>query len=149
MHPSSLPIHDNWKWKLLSWFQLFETPWTIQSMELSRVEYWSGQPFPSPGDLPNPGIEPAISHIASRFFTKWAIRDTFYPPISTDNHWSTFLSRNLQELINTFLLPKPLTESRLISLVPFLPKVGAGDGEGVDGGSKFNNNHWENTNMVV
>ena len=34
------------------------TPWTIQSMEFSRLEYWSGQPFPSPGDLPNPGIEP-------------------------------------------------------------------------------------------
>ena len=34
------------------------TPWTIQSMEFSRPEYWSGQPFPSPGDLPNLGIEP-------------------------------------------------------------------------------------------
>ena len=34
------------------------TPWTIQSMEFSRPESWSGQPFPSPGDLPNPGIEP-------------------------------------------------------------------------------------------
>ena len=34
------------------------TPWTIQSVEFSRPEYWSGQPFPSPGDLPNPGIEP-------------------------------------------------------------------------------------------
>ena len=34
------------------------TPWTLQSMEFSRPEYWSGQPFPSPGDLPNPGIEP-------------------------------------------------------------------------------------------
>ena len=34
------------------------TPWTIQSMEFSRPEYWSGQPFPSSGDLPKPGIEP-------------------------------------------------------------------------------------------
>ena len=33
-------------------------PQTIQSMEFSRSEYWSGQPFPSPGDLPNPEIEP-------------------------------------------------------------------------------------------
>ena len=32
------------------------TPWTIQSMEFSRPEYCSG--FPSPGDIPNPGIEP-------------------------------------------------------------------------------------------
>ena len=37
--------------------QLFVTPWTIQS----RPEYWSGEPFPSPGDLPNPGIEPRSS----------------------------------------------------------------------------------------
>ena len=34
------------------------TPWTIQSMEFSRPEYWCGWSFLSPGDLPNPGIEP-------------------------------------------------------------------------------------------
>ena len=39
------------------------TPWAVAyqaplSMEFSRQEYWSGLPFPSPGDLPNPGIEP-------------------------------------------------------------------------------------------
>ena len=43
---------------------LFATPWTVAhqaplSMGFSRQEYWSGLPFPSPGDLPNPGIEPA------------------------------------------------------------------------------------------
>ena len=43
---------------LLSRVQFFETLWTIQSMEFSRPQYWSGWPFPSPGDLPNPGIEP-------------------------------------------------------------------------------------------
>ena len=42
--------------------QLFETPWTVAyqaplSMRFSREEYWSRLPFPSPGDLPNPGIE--------------------------------------------------------------------------------------------
>ena len=36
----------------------FVNPWTIQSMEFSRPEYWSGYPFPSPWDLPSPGIEP-------------------------------------------------------------------------------------------
>ena len=35
-----------------------ETPWTIQSMEFSRPEYWSGKLFLSPGDLPDPGIKP-------------------------------------------------------------------------------------------
>ena len=34
---------------------LYATPWT---MELSKPEHWSGQPFPYPGDLPNPGIRP-------------------------------------------------------------------------------------------
>ena len=33
-------------------------PRTIQSMGFSRPECWSGQPFPSPGDLPNPGLKP-------------------------------------------------------------------------------------------
>ena len=37
--------------------RLFVIPWTIMSMELSRPEYWSGSPFPSAVDLPNPGIE--------------------------------------------------------------------------------------------
>ena len=32
-------------------------PWTIRSMEFSRPGYWSGYPFASPGDLPNPGIK--------------------------------------------------------------------------------------------
>ena len=41
----------------------FATPWTVAyqaplSMEFSRQEYWSGLPFPSPGDLPDQGIEP-------------------------------------------------------------------------------------------
>ena len=37
------------------------TPWTIQSMEFPRSEYWSWQPFFYPGDLPSPGIEPRSS----------------------------------------------------------------------------------------
>ena len=44
--------------KLLSHVQLFATYQASPSMELSRQEYWSGLPFPFPGDLPNPGIEP-------------------------------------------------------------------------------------------
>jgi len=40
-----------------------------QSMEFSRLEYWSGLPFPSPGDLPDPGIEPSTPVLAGGFFT--------------------------------------------------------------------------------
>ena len=48
------------------------TPWTVASqapltMGFSRQGYWSGLPFPSPGDLPDPGMEPASSRIAGRF----------------------------------------------------------------------------------
>ena len=51
------------KVKSLSHVQLFATPWTgahqaLLSMGFFRQEYWSGLPFPSPGDLPYPGIEP-------------------------------------------------------------------------------------------
>ena len=51
------------KVKSLSHVQLFGTPWTVAyqaplSMGFSRQEYWSGLSFPSPGDLPNPGIKP-------------------------------------------------------------------------------------------
>ena len=49
--------------KSLSLIRLFATPWTVAhqappSTEFSRQEHWSGLPFPSPGDLPDPGIEP-------------------------------------------------------------------------------------------
>ena len=56
--------------------RLFVTPWTIGrqaplSMGFSRHEYWSGLPFPSPGDLPNSGTEPAslcLLHWQAQFF---------------------------------------------------------------------------------
>ena len=58
----------------LSRIRLFAAPWTAAfqaplSMGFSRQEYWSGLPFPPPGDLPNPGIEPASPALAGRFFT--------------------------------------------------------------------------------
>ena len=51
------------KVKSLSRVWLFVIPWTVAyqappSMGFSRQVYWSGLPFPSPGDLPHPGIEP-------------------------------------------------------------------------------------------
>ena len=50
------------------------TPWTVAhqarlSMGFSRQEYWNGLLFPSPGDLPDPGIKPASHALAGRFFT--------------------------------------------------------------------------------
>ena len=60
--------------KLLSRVQLFATPWTVAhqaplSMGFSRQEYRSGLLFLSPGDLPDPGIEPMSPALAGGFFT--------------------------------------------------------------------------------
>ena len=59
---------------LLSHVQLFVTLWTVAcqaplSMGFSRQEYWSGLPFPPPGDLSDPGIKLASPALAGRFFT--------------------------------------------------------------------------------
>ena len=59
---SSAHLKVKVKVKSLSHVRLFATPWTVAyqaplSMGFSRQEYWSGLPFPSPGDLPDPGIE--------------------------------------------------------------------------------------------
>ena len=71
--------------KSLSRVRLFATPWTAAyqappSMGFFRQEYWSGLPFPSPGDLPNPGIEPGspdrrqtlyrLSHQGRTYFSR-------------------------------------------------------------------------------
>ena len=52
----------------------FLTPWTVAhqaplSMGFPRKEYWSGLPFPSPGDIPDPEIEPTSTALVGRFFT--------------------------------------------------------------------------------
>ena len=81
----SLSLIQNFSWdsnnllvkvkvKSLTRVQLFVTLWTVAyqttpSMGFSRQEYWSGLPFPSPGDLPDPGIEPRSTHIVGRRFT--------------------------------------------------------------------------------
>ena len=56
-------ISERKKVKSLSRVRFFATLWTVAyqaplSMGFSRQEYWSGLPLPSPGDLPNPGMEP-------------------------------------------------------------------------------------------
>ena len=71
------------KVKSLSRVRLFATPWTVAyqarpSMGFSRQEYWSGLPFPPPGDLPDPGAEPASLKspaLAGGFFTTSTTRE--------------------------------------------------------------------------
>ena len=75
---------------MLSCVRLFVTPWTVayqapQSTEFSRQEYWSGLPFPSPGDLTDPGIEPDLPYYRQTFYRlshckSVIIIHTFLPP---------------------------------------------------------------------
>ena len=65
-------IHSVFSCQVMS--DSFATPWTVAhqahlSTGFSRQEYWSGLPFPSPGDLPDPGVEPMSPVLAGRFFT--------------------------------------------------------------------------------
>ena len=88
------------KVKSLSRVQLFATPWTVTyqappSMGFSRQEYWSGLPFPSPGDLPDPGIEPGSPALQENALTS-------EPPVPRGG--SNFLFYSCLQL----LLPYPL-----------------------------------------
>ena len=60
------------------------TPWTVAhrgplSMGFSREEYWSGLPFPSPENLPDPEIQPVSPALAGRFFTTSATWEAHWP----------------------------------------------------------------------
>ena len=72
---NQIPYDYTVKVKSLSHVQLFAIPWTVVyqaslSMGFSRQEYWSGLPFPSPGDLRDPGIKPRSPAFAGRCFTR-------------------------------------------------------------------------------
>ena len=65
---SNYVVLHAWMLSCFSHVQLFATSWTIACqaplpMDFSRQEYWSGYLFPSPGDLPNPGIKPRCSSL--------------------------------------------------------------------------------------
>ena len=59
---------------MLSRVRFFATPWTVTcqaplTVGFSRQDYWSGFPFPPPGNLPDPGIQPTSVALAGGFFT--------------------------------------------------------------------------------
>ena len=78
--------------------QLFVTLWTVAhqaplSMGFSRQEYWSGLPFPSLGNLPNPGIEPGSPALQTDSLPTELLgspthigKDPFPPPLATNIH---------------------------------------------------------------
>ena len=74
-YESATGILDKWKWSR-SVVSDSATPWIVAyevppSTEFSKQEYWSGLPFPSPGNLPDPGIEPGFPALQADAFTIW------------------------------------------------------------------------------
>ena len=79
--------------QLLSRIWLFETPWTVAhqaslSMGFSRQAYWNGLPFPPPGDLPDPGMNPCHSLAATREPTQITLRRR----TTNEGLWLTFIT---------------------------------------------------------
>ena len=107
------------KVKSLSRVRLFATPWTAASqappsMGFSRQEYWSGVPFPSPGDFPDSGIEPG-----SPAFQVYAL--TSEPP-GKPYYWET------QCLLGKHLHPLTFVKgASQVALVVKNPPANAGD----------------------
>ena len=100
--------------KLLSRVRLFVILWTVAhqaplSMEFSRQEYCSGSPFPSPGDLPDPGIEPAS-------LTSPALASGFFTTSSTweaQKHWTKWQKTDIKaQIMSDFTYMKYLGKKK-------------------------------------
>ena len=94
-YSSLFPFILSWsEVKSLSRVRIFSTPWTIAyqappSMRFSRQEYWSGLPFPSPGDLSDPGIEPGCPALQADTLTSEPPGKPIY--IILDHHNSKYI----------------------------------------------------------
>ena len=65
--------------------RLFCYPWTSLSVGVLRQEYWSGEPFPSPGDLPNPGVKLMSPALAGEFFFMSGLLHNILVAITAEN----------------------------------------------------------------
>ena len=90
--PQHLPTSPTLKWremkKSLRRVWLFATPWTIQSMEFFRPEYWPWVAVPFSRETSQPRDQTQVSHTAGRFFTNWATREAFPNPLSPQRRWT-------------------------------------------------------------
>ena len=99
-----------WKCWLFSCVQLFATPWTVAHqaplcMGFPRQEYWTGLPFPSLGDLSDPGIESVSPALAGRFFYHWVTRKApifSYCSLNTLGFFSTSFCSNAWRIVLLF-----------------------------------------------
>ena len=133
------------KVKSLSRVCLFATPWTVAhqaplSTGFSRQEYWSGLPFPSPGDLPYPGIEPRSPALQADALTS----EPPWKPIlkkGNDKHCSNYHTTAL--ISHTSKVMLKIVQARLQQYVNReLPDVQAGFGKGRGTGDQIANICW-------
>ena len=89
--------------KSLTRVRFFATPWTVAyqaspSMEFSMQEYWSGLPFPSPGDIPHPGIKPSSPALEADTLTSEPPGKTRQRRIFYTDKWS--IQKEYREITN-------------------------------------------------
>ena len=92
--------------QLLSHVWLFVTPWTTArqtplSMEFSRQEYWSELPFSSPGDIPDPGIEPWLPALQADFLPSEPPGNPKEKLLSPFHRQRTFRQMTVTQLVRT------------------------------------------------
>ena len=97
------------------------TPWTVAcqaplSMGFSRQEYWSGLPFLSPGDLPDPGIELASSALTNRFSA--LASNSFLYHLATRVDPTSFVHAQLLSHVWLFAIPWTVTHKTHLSMRP-------------------------------
>ena len=95
------------------------------SMEISRQEYWSVLPFPSPGDLPDPEIEPGSHALAGGFFTtapsviQLLSRVRLFTTPWTAAHQDSLSITNSQSLLKLTSIESVIPFNHLFSVIPF------------------------------
>ena len=129
----SLPLA--WKWKLvLSCVSvLFANSWTAAhqaplSMGFSRQEYWSGLPFPSPGDLPYPGIEPGSPALQADSLLPESPGKSQVSVLKTDTPRGKFTCPIYMQISRVWLGPNSISSTTftvnlvlIIQLNPYMP----------------------------
>ena len=108
------------KVKSLSRVWLFVTPWTVAyqaspSMGFSRQEYWSGLPFPSPGDLSDPGIEPRSPTLEADALTS-------EPPVDHNKLWKILKEMGIPDHL-TCLLKEICMQIKKQQLEPYMEQL--------------------------
>ena len=117
----------SWLWKKkvksLSRFLLFSTPWTAAcqaplSRGFSRPEYWSGLPFPPPGDLPDPGIRARSPTMQTLFYCLSHTCSWLWPPNAKGQDHSAPFPLTSTTLMAAFIPEPPPASSKFLTSTP-------------------------------